>query len=700
MSRRSGRPQDRNNKIHAISSVVETLCRQQLAIAGSTTDSDMSWMDEQLQLFQSRARACAGAAVVSYSSAADFAGRTATSDWETEEARIDTLLVKHLKAELARAGLCCDGKKCILQARLKEFLYPQFQPQSISSSEEDMAMDVEHGNDGEEAFNAAGVKEPTGDKNVLGPRTDLSPVEEADSPTDGPDSHGLAPQSKSQSTCGADAAGELDTDQYMGASVAAAKMSVDVMEDDAPKANKASKMSIDEPEKIAGPDVVDNDAKMSTDDVAHLSPKKFEAGTDENLNLSHLGASPGPSVPKIQSMSPVVPSSCDRKRSRSPLGMVQSALQIRSPNCSQTKVQKKYPWPMSQSKQRKSSGDIDMVDAQDLSATFAVQPPVARLYPSASPYNFASATTASVAPRAFQAALSTNKVVPVGFMAPSNADGGTSVLKGDARKKNEDRKARINNKIRVNGRTDEIRAMSKPVPPTKPLLPTISHTQIFTTVKSAGKTNPPAATEMNTTKMLQQQMREKAMNGSNLNWGQTMASGVASSAATKTTSVKAAGVAGVHKTQMTESLKKDSNFSPTQSVPSKQPTLHKKIVQTSPVRAMSSQKPTPASPFDTYEMSDGENHTVDSEDEEEREKKAKKYIPNWARPLNLKVILEKQHKRTDDPDDTFFRVTTCDLDAIFGTLSHKSYSHRNSTGDWGDDHRPHENLVPKRAVGY
>lgn len=147
---------------------------------------------------------------------------------------------------------------------------------------------------------------------------------------------------------------------------------------------------------------------------------------------------------------------------------------------------------------------------------------------------------------------------------------------------------------------------------------------------------------------------------------------------------------------VTESLKEKVKPCPMKSTPAQ---TYMKDILTSPLCANSNQRPPPQSPFDTYEMSDGEDFSVDSDDEEERDRKAKKYIPKWARSPNLKVILAKQNQRTDDPDDTFFRVTTCDLEAIFGKQPHKNYHVRASTGDWGDDRmQPLEHLIPKRSA--
>jgi hypothetical protein len=203
--------------------------------------------------------------------------------------------------------------------------------------------------------------------------------------------------------------------------------------------------------------------------------------------------------------------------------------------------------------------------------------------------------------------------------------------------------------------------------------------------------------------MIQEQIREKAKIGSGVDKiSKTMATGLTSNAVTTSSGVKAVALASIHKTQMTESLKNDMRASPARPFPSQPAAPLQKSVRTTPVRTMSIQRPTPPSPFDTYVMSDGEEFSVDSEDEEEAHQRAKKYIPVWARPENLKVILEKQHRRTDNPDETFFRVTTCDLEAIFGIQPHKNYHSRHSTGDWGDDrNQPLEQLIPKRSgAGY
>ena len=201
--------------------------------------------------------------------------------------------------------------------------------------------------------------------------------------------------------------------------------------------------------------------------------------------------------------------------------------------------------------------------------------------------------------------------------------------------------------------------------------------------------------------LLQQQMREKAKVAGSNKFGLAHVSSMSSTAAAS--AAKATAVTGIFKTQMTDALKENQRESPEQALPVPAPTSQKKVLRATPVRVMASQRSSPNSPFDTYEMSDGEEFSVDSDDEEAREQRANKYIPLWARAANLRVLLEKQHHRTDDPDDTFFRVTTCDLEAIFGVHPNKRhYNTRNSTGDWGDDRsQPLNHLVPKRAgMGY
>jgi hypothetical protein len=49
--RRSARA---STKVVAVKAIVGTLCRHQVAVAGSTTDTDLNWMNEQLQVSHMR----------------------------------------------------------------------------------------------------------------------------------------------------------------------------------------------------------------------------------------------------------------------------------------------------------------------------------------------------------------------------------------------------------------------------------------------------------------------------------------------------------------------------------------------------------------------------------------------------------------------------------------------------------------------
>ena len=200
-------------------------------------------------------------------------------------------------------------------------------------------------------------------------------------------------------------------------------------------------------------------------------------------------------------------------------------------------------------------------------------------------------------------------------------------------------------------------------------------TQTFSTFKCAGKQNDVKG-EQSSTYQLNQQMREKAKIG---------------------TTPKA------HFLMSQNKPNSSSTFKP----PSSATSVHKSVpvfkdAKTSPVPVKRSPKKSPLlSPLDSYEISDGEVDE-DSDDEEVRERRAKKHVPSWARTKNLKVILDNQFRRTDvHPDNIFGQVTTCDLDAIFEKQSNKCYQSRTSTGDWGNDMvKPHEQLINKRSVYY
>lgn len=113
----------------------------------------------------------------------------------------------------------------------------------------------------------------------------------------------------------------------------------------------------------------------------------------------------------------------------------------------------------------------------------------------------------------------------------------------------------------------------------------------------------------------------------------------------------------------------------------------------------------PASPMDTYEMSDREGSSSSSDDEDsEEEKGPSKAIPEWAQKDKLQKALEKQFgvngQPRINPDEVFGEVYTCDLSAIFGE-SKRFNKPRKETGDWKNDKVTiHEQMAYKRAMGY
>ncbi len=85
-----------------------------------------------------------------------------------------------------------------------------------------------------------------------------------------------------------------------------------------------------------------------------------------------------------------------------------------------------------------------------------------------------------------------------------------------------------------------------------------------------------------------------------------------------------------------------------------------------------------------------------------------KFIPDWARSVNLKAALSRQLGMIPgtipfDPDTLFSEVTTCSLEEIFGKVEGKfgKYARRTSSAKWEHDELT---LVEKRkyrnAMGY
>ena len=399
------------------------------------------------QLFQSRARAHAGAAIVS-SSATDFAApedTTGPTPWEVEEDRIMHLKVRDLKVELLRAGQSVEGLKSTLQMRLLETTRARFQQNAESNPNDNMEIETEA-----EEIDAQKQNVPA----VGGPRKELSPVEEIDSPLEEPTEElVVVPKFQSQSATGSSKASKqvgapnsadfaskmsIDADGKAGGSsepTNASKMSIDLAEENE-KTNKDSAFS----------------SKMSIDEVEMPPSDKYAKGADEDM--TNCTTAPTLASASKPSKMAETPDSDDRKRSRSPLRTVQSALKKLSPNRSAAKVQKlQNMWPPSHSKQRRqSSEDVDMYEGTAKKLTG--QPAFVRPMPSASPFNPQVATMTGGAPRAFQATL--NGKFLASSMATSTKSG--SVLSEEARKKEEDRRARINNVQGKVGRLEEMRA--------------------------------------------------------------------------------------------------------------------------------------------------------------------------------------------------------------------------------------------------
>ena len=284
------------------------------------------------------------------------------------------------------------------------------------------------------------------------PRKELSPVEEVESPlekfTEQPE---VLPKIHSQSVAGSSKAPQ----QLAPTSSAdtASKMSIDgVIESVGTSAlNDAAKMSIDlaEESETTHKDA-ESTSKMSIDGV-EMPSDKFAESADENMS-NRLDAPVLASASKPLKVAET-PTSSDRKRSRSPLRSVQYALKKLSPNRSATKVQKlKNQWPPSNTKQRQSFEDVDMYEGN--TKKLIGQSAFARPMPSSSPFDPQATTLTGGAPRVFQATLN-SKVLAMSQVTSAKSG---SVLSEEARKKEEDRKARANNAQGKIGRLEEMRA--------------------------------------------------------------------------------------------------------------------------------------------------------------------------------------------------------------------------------------------------
>jgi hypothetical protein len=156
-----------------------------------------------------------------------------------------------------------------------------------------------------------------------------------------------------------------------------------------------------------------------------------------------------------------------------------------------------------------------------------------------------------------------------------------------------------------------------------------------------------------------------------------------------------------------------SNAAPPQNQSAKKPILMPAALKDSkntltPSQAKVSTPPPPVasarspilSPLDTYEMSD-HGGSSDTDEEEERSRRAGKRIPKWANKENLRQALQYQYTdSTVDPDELFGEVNTCNLEEIFGRRKSK-YQKRTSSGNWARDKATAvEKLAFKRQMGY
>ena len=137
---------------------------------------------------------------------------------------------------------------------------------------------------------------------------------------------------------------------------------------------------------------------------------------------------------------------------------------------------------------------------------------------------------------------------------------------------------------------------------------------------------------------------------------------------------KAGILAGIVKTDTTDSLQDTNDDSSVQALSVPTSASQKKVLGTSPCQDTLSQRSPPTSPFDTYEMTPAKDSDEDSDsdtnsddsDYGEAGKPRAKYIPVWAREENLNELWKAQQQRSDNPDDIFLPATTCDEKAIFG----------------------------------
>lgn len=376
--------------------------------------------------------------------------QTSLHDWQAEKARIDGLLVKELRLELAHLGMSTDGRKIVLQERLKDVMLQRYQQQSTRNKDVDMDIEEDVGLEKRSTVPpVAHVDQQELSQNV-GDAVVLSPIDESGSLPMITDKVDVAQSQCRQQYTHSD---KKDAIEHVGNlpedSRRTSRMSLEEVPErsrESTKSNRISKMSIDEAKtKSPTPNPL-NSIKMSIDDVGRLSACRMVEELSENN-------APSDCSEPLQS-----PDGLDRKRSRSPLRNVQVTASHQSPNRSLTKVQKTKDWPQSQSKLRQSVEDVSMLDNVALGHTYPTLPTFNRPLQGASAVQHPPSSIGAI-PRTYQPQLSASKLLGLGSV-PVIPDAGatSSVLKDDTRKKNADRINRINNL--TSGRADDrIRTM-------------------------------------------------------------------------------------------------------------------------------------------------------------------------------------------------------------------------------------------------
>lgn len=351
------------------------------------------------------------------------------------------------------------------------------------------------------------------------------------------------------------------------------------------------------------------------------------------------------------------------KRSRSPFRVVQSKVQSAIKIFS---AKKKSPYRQVSNDDEGSFAKLDLPnisnnvgksDAKELDFDAHVQK---------EPSQFTTKHSRSKLNTAYLLSKSTNISSQPSSLSGGKSTGSTSALSESVKAKNEERRAKLQARMRENSNKSK---------PTKPSVP--GAILQASSVKKEGPVR----------KNLAEQIREKALKTSAETEPRIPPADTAMKAPSNTSVSEA-------KENTLQSL---AVFPKTSPPPPSKP--QSKLSKTPPL-ARHSPKRSVLSPMDTYEMTD---HEGDSDSDSECEKSMKR-VPEWAQHKQLLAALEKQCRKgpgLTDPDEVFGEVQTCNLEMIFASSKNSRFRNRTSSGNWEKDRvTAHEKMAYKRRMGY